>query len=62
MLLLLLLLSRFSLSGLLADMSMGTRAVPIHGRPPGSPVPEILQARTLEWVLEHRLGSCGTQA
>ena len=23
---------------------------PIHGSPPGSPVPEILQARTLEWV------------
>ena len=23
---------------------------PIDGRPPGSPVPEILQARTLEWV------------
>ena len=23
---------------------------PIDGSPPGSPVPEILQARTLEWV------------
>ena len=23
---------------------------PIEGSPPGSPVPEILQARTLEWV------------
>ena len=23
---------------------------PIDGRPPGSPVPDILQARTLEWV------------
>ena len=23
---------------------------PIEGRPPGSPVPGILQARTLEWV------------
>ena len=23
---------------------------PIDGRPPGSPVPGILQARTLEWV------------
>ena len=23
---------------------------PIDGRPPGSPIPEILQARTLEWV------------
>jgi len=23
---------------------------PMDGSPPGSPVPEILQARTLEWV------------
>ena len=23
---------------------------PIDGRPPGSPIPQILQARTLEWV------------
>ena len=23
---------------------------PIDGRPPGSPVPGVLQARTLEWV------------
>ena len=23
---------------------------PIHGSPPGSPVPGILQVRTLEWV------------
>ena len=23
---------------------------PIGGSPPGSPIPEILQARTLEWV------------
>ena len=23
---------------------------PVHGSPPGSPVPGILQARTLEWV------------
>ena len=23
---------------------------PIDGSPPGSPVPEILQARTVEWV------------
>ena len=40
--LLLLLLSRFSRVWLCAD--------PIDGSPPGSPVPEILQARTLEWV------------
>ena len=24
---------------------------PIDGSPPGSPIPEILQARTLEWVV-----------
>ena len=41
MLLLLLLLSRFS-SLTLCD--------PIDGSLPGSPVPGILQARTLEWV------------
>ena len=41
-LLLLLLLSRFNRVRLLCD--------PINGSPPGSPVPEILQARTLEWV------------
>ena len=27
-----------------------TLCYPIDGRPPGSPVPGILQARTLEWV------------
>ena len=27
-----------------------TRCDPIDGLPPGSPVPGILQARTLEWV------------
>ena len=26
---------------------------PIDGSPPGSPVPGILQARTLEWVCAH---------
>ena len=40
--LLLLLLSRFSRVQTLCD--------PIDGSPPGSPVPGILQARTLEWV------------
>ena len=39
--LLLLLLSRFSRVRL---------CDPIGGSPPGSPVPGILQARTLEWV------------
>ena len=39
---LLLLLRRFSRVPTLCD--------PIDGSPPGSPVPGILQARTLEWV------------
>ena len=26
---------------------------PIDGSPPGSPIPGILQARTLEWVTTH---------
>ena len=30
--------------------SCPTRCDPIDGRPPGSPVPGILQARILEWV------------
>ena len=30
--------------------SCSTLRDPIGGSPPGSPVPEILQARTLEWV------------
>ena len=30
--------------------SCSTLCYPIEGRPPGSPVPGILQARTLEWV------------
>ena len=42
LLLLLLLLSRISHVQTLCD--------PIDGSPPGSSVPEILQARTLEWV------------
>ena len=41
-LLLLLLLSHFSRVRLCVD--------PIDGSPPGSPIPGILQARTLEWV------------
>ena len=45
LLLLLLLLSRFSRVGLCA-----TPCDPIDGSPPGSPVPGILQARTLECV------------
>ena len=30
--------------------SFPTPCDPINGSPPGSPVPGILQARTLEWV------------
>ena len=30
--------------------SCPTLCDPIDGRPSGSPVPEILQARTLEWI------------
>ena len=30
--------------------SYPTLCNPIDGSPPGSPIPEILQARTLEWV------------
>ena len=35
---------------LLSLQSCLTLCNSIDGRPPGSPVPEILQARTLEWV------------
>ena len=48
LLLLLLLLSRFSRVKSL--QSCPTLCDPIDGSPPGSPVPGILQARTLEWV------------
>ena len=30
--------------------SCPTLCAPIDGSPPGSPIPGILQARTLEWV------------
>ena len=35
---------------LLSLQSCLTMCDPIDGRPPGSAVPAILQARTLEWV------------
>ena len=35
--------------------SCPTLCDPIDGSPPGSPVPGILQARTLEWVADHLL-------
>ena len=33
--------------------SCPTLCDPIDGSPQGSPVPEILQARTLEWVMQY---------
>ena len=35
---------------LLLLLHRGSLCNPIEGSPPGSPVPGILQARTLEWV------------
>ena len=35
---------------LLSRLSCPTLCDPIDGSPPGSPIPGILQARTLEWV------------
>ena len=40
----------FSLLLLLSPQSCLTLCNPIDGSPPGSPIPGILQARTLEWV------------
>ena len=34
--------------------SCPTLCDPIDGSPPGSPIPGILQARTLEWVAMYR--------
>ena len=43
-------LHKWSLPLLLSLQSCPTLCDPIDGSPPGSPVPENLQARTLEWV------------
>ena len=41
--------------------SCPTPCDPIDGSPPGSPVPGILQARTLEWVISsQRTAICKT--
>ena len=40
--------------------SCQTRCDPTDGSPPGSPVPGILQARTLEWVAMQVLKSVKT--
>ena len=42
---------------LLSHFSRVTLCDPIDGSPPGSPVPGILQARTLEWVAISSLGA-----
>ena len=41
---------QFAASAAKSLQSCLTLCDPIDGSPPGSPVPEILQARTLEWV------------
>ena len=38
--------------------SCPTLCDPIDGSPPGSPVPEILQARTLEWQVNRWVITC----
>ena len=40
----------FDLAAAKSLQSCPTLCDPIDGNPPGSPVPGILQARTLEWV------------
>ena len=37
--------------------SCPTLCDPIDGSPPGSPVPGILQARTLEWVASFKINN-----
>ena len=43
-------LSRHAAAAAKSLQSCPTLCDPIDGSPPGSPVPGILQARTLEWV------------
>ena len=43
-------LSDFNAAAAKSLQSCPTLCDPIDGSPPGSPVPGILQARTLEWV------------
>ena len=42
--------SKINISAAKSLQSCPTLCDPIDGSPPGSPVPGILQARTLEWV------------
>ena len=46
----LLLLGRKVMTNLLSHFGRVRLCDPIYSRPPASPVPGILQARTLEWV------------
>ena len=39
-----------SIFNIAAAAAKSLQSCPIDGSPPGSPVPGILQARTLEWV------------
>ena len=43
-------MSKFTAAAAKSLQSCPTLCDPINGSPPGSPVPGILQARTLEWV------------
>ena len=43
-------LSQYAAAAAKSLQSCPTLCDPIDGSPPGSPVPGILQARTLEWV------------
>ena len=42
--------SRYTAAAAKSLQSCPTLCDPIDGSPPGSPIPGILQARTLEWV------------
>ena len=42
--------SAYAAAAAMSRQSCPTLCNPIDGSPPGSPVPGILQARTLEWV------------
>jgi len=43
-------ISAYAAAAAMSRQSCPTLCNPIDGSPPGSPVPGILQARTLEWV------------
>ena len=43
-------MQKYTATAAMSLQSCPTLCDPIDGSPPGSPVPGILQARTLEWV------------